>query len=81
VDGSEHRRYNRSWKLAASLLGIVALVAANTAGRLVDVDAPWDLAVYFAVMVMVLLGGTLWLVPSSRVKRVRRPAGTTGPRH
>ncbi len=69
----------------------MALVAASTAGRLVDVDAPWDLAVYFAVMAMVLLGGTLWLVPSgrnphprarvSRVKRVRRPAGTTDPGH
>ena len=81
VNGPERRRYNRSWKLAASLLGIVALVAASATVSLLDLDAPWELVIYFAVMAVVLLGGTLWLVPSSRVKQVQRTTGTTDPRH
>jgi peptidoglycan/LPS O-acetylase OafA/YrhL len=59
-------RYDRSWKLAASLLGIVALVVASVAVNLVELEAPWELVVCFAVMGVVLLGGTLWLVPSRR---------------
>lgn len=72
MTGSEQRRYNRSWKLAASLLGIMALVAASTAVRLVDPDAPWDLALYLGVMAILLLGGTLWLVPNSGGKQAQR---------
>ncbi len=81
VRGPEQRRYDRSWKLAASLLGIVAIVAASAAVGLLDLDARWELVVYFAVMAIVLIGGTLWLVPSSRAEQVRRTAGRTDPRH
>jgi hypothetical protein len=80
VTASERRRYQRSWKLAATLLGIVALVAASTAVRLVDVDAPLDVALFFGVMVVVLAGGTLWLVPSSRSTPPGRHSGTADPR-
>lgn len=81
MNGPEERRYTRSWKLAASLLGIVALVAASATVSLLDLDAAWELAIYFAVMAIVLVGGTMWLVPSPRVKSVQRNAGTTDPRH
>lgn len=66
--GSERRADDRSWKLAASLLGFVALIAASLAVNLVDLAAGWELAVYFVVIVSVLLGGTVWLVPDSRAK-------------
>jgi peptidoglycan/LPS O-acetylase OafA/YrhL len=79
VNGPERRRYNRSWKLAASLLGIVALVAAGATVSLLDLAAPWEPLVCFAVVAIVLLGGTLWLVPSTRVKHVQRTEGTTDP--
>ena len=82
VKGSAERRYNRSWKLAASLLGVVALVAASANSlSLLGLHAPWGLVIYFGVMATVLLGGTMWLVPSSRVKQVQRTAGTTDTRH
>lgn len=81
MKGSEDRRYNRSWKLAASLLGFVALVAASVTVSLLDLHAPWGLVIYFGVTATVLLGGTMWLVPSSRVKQVQRTAGTTDTRH
>jgi hypothetical protein len=81
VEGSEDRRYNCSWKLAASLLGLVALVAASATVSLLDLDAPWGLIVYFGVMAIVLLGGTMWLVPGSRVKQAQRTTGTTDTRH
>jgi hypothetical protein len=66
VGDPERRRYDRSWKLAASLLGIVALAVASVAVKLVQLPAPWELVLYFAAIVVVLLGGTLWLVPSRR---------------
>jgi hypothetical protein len=34
--------------------------------KLVELAAPWGLVLYFAAIVVVLLGGTLWLVPSRR---------------
>jgi hypothetical protein len=52
--------------LAASLLGIVALVIGSVAVNLVELAAGWELVLYFAVIVVVLLGGTLWLVSSRR---------------
>lgn len=81
MKGSEERRYNRNWKLAASLLGVVALVAASVTVSLLDLHAPWGLVIYFGVMATVLLVGTMWLVPSSRVKQAQRSAGTTDTRH
>lgn len=77
----EERRHNRSWKLAALLLGIVALIAASATVSFLDLAAPWELLTYFAVVVIVLVGGTLWLVPSTRVKKTKRTANTTDPRH
>ncbi len=81
MKGSEERRSNRSWKLAASLLGFVALVAASATVSLLDLDAPWGLVIYVGVIATVVLGGTMWLVPSSRVKQVQRTAGTPDTRH
>ena len=81
MKGSEERRYNRSWRLAASLLGFVALVAASATVSLLDLEAPWKLAIYFGVLATVLLGGTKWLVPGSRAKQVQRAAGMTDARH
>jgi hypothetical protein len=69
VTSSEQRRYDRNWKLSASLLGIMALVAASTAVRRVEPDAPWDLALYFVFITILVLAGTVWLVPSSRGRR------------
>ncbi len=71
VNSPGERRSNRGWRLAASLLGMVALVVASVTVSLLDIDAPWRLVIYFAVIGTVLLGGTLWLVPSSRVKQMR----------
>jgi peptidoglycan/LPS O-acetylase OafA/YrhL len=62
----EQRRHERSWKLSASLLGIVALIVPGVAVNFVELPGPWELVLYVAVMVAVLLGGTLWLVPSRR---------------
>jgi len=42
VRNPDCRRYDRSWKLAASLLGIVALVVASVEVNLVELAAPWD---------------------------------------
>lgn len=81
MKGSEERRYNRSWKLAASLLGFVALVTASATVSLLDLHAPWGLVIYFGVMATALLGGTMWLVPSPRVKQVQRTVVTTDTRH
>lgn len=66
VGDQERRRYVRSWKLAASLLGIAALVVAGVAVNLVVLAAPLELVIYFAVVAVVLVGGTLWLVPGRR---------------
>lgn len=66
------RRYDRSWKVAAGLLGIVALVVASVAVNLVELAAPWELVMYFVVIAAVLLGGTLWLVPSRRSDQSER---------
>lgn len=50
----------------------MALVAATTAVRLVDLDAPWDLALYLVVIAIMLLGGTLWHVPTFGGKQAHR---------
>lgn len=70
-DSALHR-YDRSWKVAAALLGIVALVVASVAVNLVELAAPWELVIYFAVIAAVLLGGTSWLVPSRRSRQSQR---------
>jgi len=64
VRSVEQRRYDRSWKLAASLLGIAGLVVAGVAVNLVELSSPWELILYLACIAAVLLGGTLWLVPT-----------------
>lgn len=73
VGSVEQRRYDRSWKLAASLLGIAALVVAGVALSLVELPSPWELIIYLALIAAVLLGGTLWLVPT---RRTNRPNGS-----
>ncbi len=57
------RRLVRSWKLAASLLGLLALVVGGLAVPALELDAPWSAVAYVAVVTVVLVAGTLWLVP------------------
>ena len=70
MGNSEHHRYDRGSKLAASLLGIIALVVPSIVVDLVALADPWELILYLALMLATLLGGTLWLVPSRRLSEV-----------
>ncbi|MGB0114080.1 MAG: hypothetical protein WBP59_12725 [Ilumatobacteraceae bacterium] len=81
MNGPEQRRRDRSGKLAASLLGIMALVVAGATVSVLDLGTPWELVVYVAVLAIVLVAGTMWLVPSARASQPQPTASTTDPQH
>lgn len=69
VEDAAQRRYRRNWKLSASMLALVALLVATATLLLLEPKGPWALVVYFVVIAVVLVAGTLWLVPRSDTRR------------
>ena len=69
VEEAAQRRYRRNWKLSASILALVALLVTSATLNVLEPEGPWALVVYFAVIAVALVAGTLWLVPRSDAKR------------
>ena len=72
MDRRERVRHDRRWKISASLLGVVALAVAGVAVSLVELAGPWEALIGVAVIIVVLLGGTFWLVPDGGAGRSPR---------
>ncbi|MEP1125372.1 MAG: hypothetical protein ABJH68_15920 [Ilumatobacter sp.] len=60
---SGHRQDSRSWKLSASLLGLVALVLAGISVSRFDLGPTRNIAAFVAIVLLTVLVGTVFLVP------------------
>ena len=65
VSSDLRRRFSRQSTLSATLLGLVAFVVAGWALQAAALPSPWSWFVYVGTVLVVLVVGTLWLVPRS----------------